>query len=334
MAGHEGVLQHDLVQLVRIPLLLLEQIHDPEAQRAALAHVQRGQHKGVHAVGEIALGLELAAVGQHHASGDEGHVDSEHAIPFRGGLPPVFEEQDAVAPIAAEDVVRRGVAGHVGVVAHLGILQREPVLDPFPGPKGQLEHRPALLHVVAQRVEEDAPIIHVADERAAQAVVQGRVVAHLLDAVTAHQQVVDQLLVLHGVPGHVVVPADQRLHHLGYVFVRGALGPDIDLRGLIHQIRAHVLHGGLDDGGHGPGLVLVRHRHVVPVVPPVDAFVVLEAQPLLPIGAAELVEEPVCPFAQLPGRFLFVGSLHCCFLSIRYRLVNPSFCSRGGAKGS
>ena len=112
------------------------------------------------------------------------------------------------------------------------------------------------------------------------------------------------------------------------------LGLDKDLRHLIHEIGAHVLHGGLDDGGHGPGLVFVRHRYVVPVVPPVDALIVLKPQPLLPIGAAELVEELVGPFAQLPGRFLFVGSLHSFFLSILHRLLNPSRCAWGEAKGS
>ena len=208
------------------------------------------------------------------------------------------------------------------------------VPEPFPGPKGHLEHRPALLHVVAQGVEEDAPVIHVADEGSAQAVVQGGVVPHLLDAVAAHQKIVDQLLVFHRVPGHVVVPADQRLHHLGHPAVRAAFGPDDGLRRQVHKVGAHVLHRGLDDGGHGPGFVLIRHRHVVPVIPPVDALIVLQAHPFLPVGAAKLIEELVGSIAELPGGFLVIGSLHCSFLSVAYRLVNPSCRARGGAKGS
>ena len=87
MAGHQGVFQHYLVQLIRIKLLVLEHVHKAETEAATPPGVEGGHHEGIFPVGIIALRALPCAVLQQHAAGQLQHP---YGIPV--GIRVVFPE--------------------------------------------------------------------------------------------------------------------------------------------------------------------------------------------------------------------------------------------------
>lgn len=124
------------------------------------------------------------------------------------GFPPVFQQEQGVPAVGSQGLVHGRIGAGIGVLSDEGSLLRVAFLYPLPGADGEFEHCPSLLHIVAQGVKEDAPIIYTADVGAAQAVVQGGVIAHLLNAVAPHQKIVDQLPVFQWIAGYIVVPGN------------------------------------------------------------------------------------------------------------------------------
>ena len=115
--------------------------------------------------------------------------------------------------------------------------------EPGAGIGHELEHRPAVPDVGAERVEHYAPGIHLPNERAAHTAVKPLVKACLLHHVPAHQQVVGQLGILSGVPGADVVFPYGAGKHLGYLAVLRAVRGDYGLRVLVHKVCPDVFYG-------------------------------------------------------------------------------------------
>ncbi|CCX41580.1 unknown [Clostridium sp. CAG:1024] len=291
MRGHERVFHHDLIELIRIALLCLEHVHNAEAERGAAPRKQGRQHKGIHPVAEIALGLFVPAVRQYAAARDLRHVYAAHArlcvvFPF-----PELDEQKRIAPVLRKRRILRRIRSAVGVVREKRRMGGKAFLDPAARAELDLKHRAPLLKRRGERVEQDASVVHMPDERAAQAAVFRGVVADLLHRIAADEQIVDELAVFARVAGCVMVLPDDRLDDARHVPVPGALRRNDRVRNAIHQIRADVLDRGLDHGRDGPRLGCVRLGNVVPMISAVHLFAVRKPLPFREVRAAKLGKE-------------------------------------------